>query len=60
MQFPRTPPMTGPPSGSVSADELISALQRGAAQGIDPRHILLTLGFRPAGTEAALDDVDER
>jgi len=59
MQFPRTPPIGRTISGSVTPDELISALQRGAAQGIDPRHILLTLGFRPAGTEAALDDVDE-
>ena len=59
MQFPRTPPMAGAASGSVSPDELISALQRGAAQGIDPRHILLTLGFRPAGHKAAPDHVEE-
>ena len=59
MQFPRTPPIAGTTSGSVTADELISALQRGAAQGIDPRHVLLTLGFQPAGNEAAPDDPDE-
>ena len=56
---PTIPPVARAASGSVTPDQLIRMLQRGAAQGIDPRHILLTLGFRPAGTEAALDDVDE-
>jgi hypothetical protein len=41
----------------MTPDELIAVLQRGAAQGIDPCHILLALGFRPAGNEAALDDL---
>ena len=59
MQFPRTPPVAGEGSGSVTPEELISALQRGAAKGIEPRHVLLTLGFQPAGNEAALDDPDE-
>jgi hypothetical protein len=48
-----------PPDAVPTNDQLIRTLQRGAAQGIDPRHILLALGFRPATTEAALDDVDE-
>jgi len=41
----------------MTPDDLINVLERGAAQGIDPRHILLAPGFRPAGNEAALDDV---
>jgi hypothetical protein len=43
----------------VTPEELIIKLQRGAAHGIDPRHVLLALGFRPAGKGVALDDVDE-
>jgi len=56
---PTNPLVAAAASGSVTPDQLIRMLQRGAAQGIDPRHILLALGFRPATTEAALDDVDE-
>jgi hypothetical protein len=41
----------------MTPDELIDVLQGGAAQGIDPRHMLLALGFRPAGKDAALDDL---
>jgi hypothetical protein len=59
MQFPRIPPVAGAAGGPINPEELISALQRGAARGIDPRHVLLTLGFTPAGNEAALDDPDE-
>lgn len=56
---PTSPPVAGAASGSVTPEELIVKLQRGAAHGIDPRHVLLALGFRPAGKGVALDDVDE-
>ena len=38
-----------PVPATITPDELIKVLERGAAQGIDPRRILLALGFRPAG-----------
>jgi hypothetical protein len=41
----------------MTPDELIALLERGAKLGIDPRRVLLALGFRlaeTAGNEAAL------
>jgi|KBSSwiStaDraftv2_1062776.scaffolds.fasta_scaffold4053625_1 hypothetical protein len=38
---------------SIPPDELVHLLRRGAQLGIDPRRILLALGFRPADDEAA-------
>ena len=50
------PPDAVPTSATVTPEALITALQRGAAQGVEPRQVLLALGFQPAESKAASDD----